>query len=59
MPEGFDVHCKNATEAILLIKNGDVDFISFDHDLACEPPELTGYTVAVFIEKMVFYNKIK
>ena len=49
MPEGFDVHCKTATEAADFIRTGKVTFISFDHDLGPEKAG-TGYRVAVFIE---------
>ncbi len=36
MPEGFDIHAKTADEAINLLASGQVEMISFDHDLAPE-----------------------
>ena len=50
--------CRTADEAIKLIKSGDVSFISFDHDLGDEKA-LTGYDVACYIERLVYYNRIK
>jgi len=47
---------KTAEEAIKLIETGQVEFISFDHDLG---PGLTGYDVAKRIERLVAEGKIK
>ena len=50
--------CKTAEEAIALLKTGDVDFASLDHDLSEEatlgnpkPGELTGYSVVCWMEE--------
>ncbi len=49
------IGCRNAKEAIRLLKTGKVSLISFDHDLgSC----VTGYDVAVFIENNVEMNLI-
>lgn len=46
---------KTAWEAIELLKTGEVDFISFDHDLG--PAEAgTGYDVARWIEEQAGTN---
>lgn len=55
-PDHFDIRAYTATEAISLLKEGKITFISLDHDLDCEG-ELdildtgTGYDVACWIEK--------
>lgn len=47
----WDKIIRNPIEAMELIKNGVVTFISFDHDLGVE---LTGYDVAKLVEKLAF-----
>lgn len=54
-PEGF-VGIDNADEAIKLIESGDVDYISFDHDLGDNVK--TGYDVAIAIEELAYFKKI-
>lgn len=54
-PDGW-VWAKTADEAIRLLKAGDVEEISLDHDLGHShyngfEEEKTGYTVAKFIEE--------
>lgn len=44
----YELHAVNAAEAIAAINTGEVDFISFDHDLGQGP---TGYDVAKYIEE--------
>src|SRR3990167_7641427 len=68
MQEEFDVHAKNAGEAIKHLLTKKVTFISLDHDLAEEHYSgpgysgysiiPTGYTVACFIEEQVELGKI-
>lgn len=53
MPEGFDLHCKTAAEAIHWLKTGTVTFISLDHDLGM-PEAGTGYDVAKWLEEQAF-----
>lgn len=55
--EGFDVHVKTAEEAMALIQNGQVAFMSFDHDLG-DPNAKTGYDVAKLVERLAFDNKL-
>lgn len=56
MPNGFDVWSKNAYDANNYIMFGNVDYISFDHDLGYingkDDPNNTGYAVAKFIEQL-------
>lgn len=52
MPDHFNCHCKTAEEATEALKTGDVVSISLDHDLGSG--RLTGYDVAVFIEKSAY-----
>lgn len=52
-PNGFHL-CRTAQEAMDWLGSGVVTFISFDHDLGTE---LTGYSVACYIEKSVFEGK--
>lgn len=65
MPEGFTFHARSAAEAIAVLKTGNVEFISLDHDLAPEHygdgwyPQQTGYTVALWIENAVVSGRIK
>ncbi len=54
IPEGF-VGCRTAEKAIELVKQGSVTFIDFDHDLGTT---LTGYDVALYIEKQVHFSNI-
>ncbi len=49
IPEGW-VGCRTALDAMATIAVGDITHISFDHDLG---EGLTGYDVAIFIEKLV------
>lgn len=53
MPEGYDVHVKTASEAIEMIRRGEVSEISLDHDLG-DYANGTGYEVAKFIEEGAF-----
>jgi hypothetical protein len=47
MPEGFNVWCKSAYTCMDIIRQGEVEFIDFDHDLG---EALDGYWVALLIE---------
>jgi hypothetical protein len=54
-PHNFDLRAYTADEAIELLETGQVDFISFDHDLG--PAEAgTGYDVALWIEEQAATN---
>ena len=55
MPVNFDVHVRNAKDAISLINVGIVDYISFDHDLG---EGLSGNAVAKMIEFGYSFNFI-
>jgi hypothetical protein len=58
MPKEYDTHVKTAKEAIRLLASGQVEMISFDHDLG--PAEAgTGYEVAKELERMVYDGLIK
>jgi mutator protein MutT len=58
MPPGFDFQAKTAQEAISLLSQGKVKFISLDHDLG--PPEAgDGTMVAKWIEENAFHGKLK
>lgn len=52
MPESFDTHAKTADECIELIKSGQVELVSLDHDLGMDFK--TGYDVAKFIERYAY-----
>jgi uncharacterized Fe-S cluster-containing MiaB family protein len=54
-PDGFDVRCHTAHEAIGLLKTGEITFISFDHDLGSYRAG-TGYDVARWIEEQAYTN---
>jgi hypothetical protein len=58
MPQGYDLHVKTATEAIALLRGGQVTCISLDHDLGFEWNG-TGYDVAVFIEEGAHRGTLK
>jgi len=49
-PPGFEWHARTVAEALRIVQEGVVEFISFDHDLGPEPGE-TGYKIALYIEK--------
>lgn len=51
------VWTKTAAEAITLLQSGNVEYISFDHDLGLESAE-TGYEIAKWIEEQAYYNNI-
>lgn len=53
-PPGW-IHARNYQQAIMAIRTGAVDEISFDHDLG---EERTGYDVAVFVEQMASQDLI-
>ena len=56
MPEGYDFWAKNAYQMVGLLISGNVNFVSFDHDLGMLhdektlDPMNTGYEVAKTIE---------
>lgn len=58
MPKDYDMHIRSASETINLLKEGKVDFISFDHDLGNDE-DGTGYDVAKFIEEQAFNKQIE
>ena len=52
-PKGFDLRACTAQEAITMLREHDITFISFDHDLG--PVEAgTGYDVAKWIEQAAY-----
>lgn len=54
MPDdGFDIHVKTAKDAIKLLRTGEIEFISLDHDLGPEEAG-TGYDVARWIEEQAY-----
>lgn len=57
VPSGFDANPKTAKDCIELLKKGDVEFISFDHDLGPEEAG-TGYEVACWIEEAAYNGEI-
>lgn len=54
-PQRWDVHCRTAEPAIILVRSGQVEFVDFDHDLA---DASTGYDVAKEIERLAAEGKI-
>ncbi len=63
MPEAFTHHCLNASSAIEFIQNNATNIvaISLDHDLSefnKNGEELTGNTVAQFIEESLYFNNV-
>ena len=54
---GDEIWVKTANEAIELLKQGNVESISLDHDLG-HPINGTGQDVANFIEEQAFSDKI-
>lgn len=56
-PKGSDfVVVRTAEEAIDLVRSGNVEYISFDHDLGTD---LTGYDVALVVEELVYRGEIQ
>lgn len=55
-PPGFTYYCETAEEALEIIKNNQIDFISFDHDLGYG---MSGGQLANEIEKLVYNGNIK
>lgn len=58
VPAGF-VGVKTAWEAIELLKKGNVEEISLDHDLGNDEKFGTGYDVAKFIEQSAFEGSLR
>lgn len=56
MPGDFDAHVKTADEAIMLLAEGNVTHISFDHDLGTGNGD--GYEVAKYIATSAFFNSM-
>ncbi len=52
MPSDFDIHVYTAQEAIGILKTETITHISFDHDLGPEQVTGSGYTVAVWFERV-------
>ena len=48
MPLDYDIHCRTAEAAVLILETDEIDHISFDHDLGTNGG--TGYDVAILIE---------
>lgn len=57
-PEGFTHRVYTAQEAIALLKTGQVEHISLDHDLGDETIVGNGYKVACWIEQAAFFKHI-
>lgn len=57
MPSWFTHWCKTPEEAITLLDTGNVEEISFDHDLGFPEPR-NGHMVAMYIEGLAYFNKI-
>lgn len=55
IPAGYDIHVKTAGEAIELLKTGNVELISLDHDLG---GVATGYDVAKWIAEAAYHNSL-
>lgn len=55
MPPEFDMWAKNVDEAKAILNQGDVEFISFDNDLA---EEQEGRHLASWIEEKAFNGNI-
>ena len=58
MPASFDIHVKTPEEAIDLLKQDIVEYISLDHDLGLEPETRNGYMVAKFIEEAAYNGEL-
>jgi hypothetical protein len=52
----YELHAVNAAEAIAAIDTGEIDFISFDHDLG---QGKTGYDVAKYIEERAYGGHLR
>ena len=50
IPQGYDICVRTYKAAMLVLKTGEVTFMSFDHDLG-GPNNMTGYDIAQFVEK--------
>jgi hypothetical protein len=55
LPDGY-IGVNSALKAIKLLKQGNVSFISFDHDLGDN--KFSGYIVAKYIEKYAYLGKL-
>jgi hypothetical protein len=52
---------RDPREAMALLATGLVTKLSLDHDLGCfdeRGQEITGYTVACYVEELVFWGRI-
>lgn len=51
VPPGFDLVARNYQDAVNYLMDGNIGFVSFDHDLGTKH---TGYDIAKFIEQSAF-----
>jgi len=56
MPSNFDLHARDAEEAIQMLRDYDITHVSFDHDLG---QEASGYDIAAWVEMMAYTNELK
>jgi hypothetical protein len=57
-PANFDIHVKTPEEAIDLLSQNIVEYISLDHDLGLEPDDRNGYMVASWIEEHAYLGDL-
>ena len=57
--KGDEVWVTTAQEAINLLSQGNVAFISFDHDLGSVKKGNEGYAIAKFIEEKAYFKEIQ
>ena len=57
-PNEFQVWAKTADKAIFYLKQGNIGWISLDHDLGDDPNSGSGYDVAKWIEEHAFKGEL-
>ncbi len=55
-PKDFDLVARNYQEALEIIANNEITYISFDHDLG---EEKTGYDIVCWLEEEIYYGRLK
>lgn len=58
LPPSFNTHVYTAPNAIIMLKRGNIEAVSLDHDLGLEEAG-TGYDVAKFIEEAAFHKALE
>lgn len=58
MPDDYDVWVRKVFDCMYLLETGEVEHLSFDHDLGDYGSENSGYNLATWIESKAFDDEL-